>query len=199
MQSSFTGIAFAMSFFLMLPSVSLSQPTVKAKVLAQAKVTPRATSAAPPATKAPSNKKLLPIPDEARVLSEIAGIASNPSLVAAVKEVSAAPPKADPSAWKTMKPKDPVMQRFLTNKIAMELTYKRTRWMVNMSVYGITGQVLGFTNKTPLVRSEKSPLMKGALQGNVIRQKGGNLFSAPIVDGSRPIGVLVVRVDPAKM
>ena len=195
MRLSFIGTAFALSFCLMLPSSALPQSPAKAKGAAAASITPVAA-------KTPVKKPALtpiPIPNEGIVLRDIAGIASDPTLVAAVKEVIANPPKADPSTWKTMKPKDPAMKPFLTNKIGLALAYKRTRWMATMSIYSPTGQVLGFTNKSPLVRSEKSPLMKGALQGSVLRQKGGNLFSAPIIDAAKPIGVLIVRVDPAKM
>ncbi len=138
--------------------------------------------------------------------------ASDPVLVAAVKEQNANPP-AEYAAmtqdkWKSLTVMDPFVRSFSKNAAGTFLKSKKDDFIAEAFVSAADGKKVAFLAKTSgwshLGKAKHDDPMKGKIwQGEVEVDESTGVqqvqVGLPILDGDKPIGSLVVGFNVSKM
>jgi len=147
-----------------------------------------------------------------QILAQLKGLGSDPVVVKAVKDFNSAPPKEaqglTQAKWDELSVLSPEVRYFAKNALAEYLKTKRTPVMDELFVSGSDGSKVAFFAKTTSWNHSGKPKHEVPMGGKTwvgtpdMDQSSGKVsvqISFPVLDGSKPIGSIVVGLELSKL
>jgi hypothetical protein len=146
------------------------------------------------------------------MLAQFKVLGTDPTVVNAVKEYNAAPPPEaqgmTQAKWDALTVLSPEVRAFAKNALADYLKTKRTDAVAELFVSGANGAKVAFFAKTTSWNHTGKPKHDVPMTGKTwvgapeLDQSSGKVtvqVSFPVLDGSKPIGSIVVGLEVSKL
>jgi len=144
-------------------------------------------------------------------LKEYRALGSDPTVVKAVKDFNAAPPPEaagmNQDKWASLSVLSNEVKAFAKNSLAEYLKTKRTPVMAELFVSGANGTKVAFFAKTTSWNHSGKPKHDLPMSGKTwidvpaLDESSGKVtvqISFPVLDGTKPIGSIVIGLDVSK-
>ncbi|MFA6288954.1 MAG: hypothetical protein WC661_16355 [Opitutaceae bacterium] len=145
-------------------------------------------------------------------LAEIKAWAADPAIIKAVVAQNSSLPAAcaamTQEKWKGLSVLDPFVRSFCKNEAGLVLKSRKAAWVGEAFVSDAKGLKVAFTNKTSnwshgAGAKHTQPMAGKSWQGTVELDESSGLqqlqVSVPVLDGSVPVGSLVVGISLSKL
>lgn len=144
-----------------------------------------------------------------REIAELKGFTTDPTIVAAIKAYNAAPPsKMTNDIWKTLTLVSPEVKSIVKSETSLYLKSKKTPTITELFLNGADGGKVGFLSKTTAWNHSGKPKHDLPITGKtwigsieVDESSGAQQvqIAIPVLEGTKPIGSLVIGLGVAQM